>query len=77
MYASRFRNCAFTERNRIGDARKKWRSQKPRVTLRREVRMAQEVLEARTGAQGLLQLRVLRLGFLQDGNVGVGVFPES
>jgi hypothetical protein len=25
----------------------------------------------------LLQLRVLRLGFLQDGNVGVGVFPEG
>ena len=25
----------------------------------------------------LLQLRVLRLGFLQDGDVGVGVFPES
>jgi hypothetical protein len=25
----------------------------------------------------LLQLRVLRLGLLQDGDVGVGVFPES
>jgi hypothetical protein len=25
----------------------------------------------------LLQLRVLRLGLLQDGNVGVGVFPEG
>ena len=25
----------------------------------------------------LPQLRVLRLGFLQDGDVGVGVFPES
>jgi len=24
----------------------------------------------------LLQLRVLRLGLLQDGDVGVGVFPE-
>jgi hypothetical protein len=24
----------------------------------------------------LLQLRVLRFGLLQDGNVGVGVFPE-
>jgi hypothetical protein len=24
-----------------------------------------------------LQLRILRLGFLQDGDVGVGVFPES
>jgi len=26
---------------------------------------------------GLLQLLVLRLGFLQDGDVGVGVFPEG
>ena len=26
---------------------------------------------------GSLQLRALRLGFLQDGNVGVGVFPEG
>jgi hypothetical protein len=25
----------------------------------------------------LLQLRVLRLGFLQDGDVGVGIFPEG
>jgi len=25
----------------------------------------------------LLQLRVLRLGFLPDGDVGVGVFPEG
>ena len=25
----------------------------------------------------LLQLRVLRLGLFQDGNVGVGVFPEG
>src|SRR5271170_648334 len=25
----------------------------------------------------LLQLRVLRLGLLQDGDVGVGVFPEG
>ena len=24
----------------------------------------------------LLQLRVLRLGFLQDGDVGVGIFPQ-
>ena len=27
--------------------------------------------------EGLLQLGVLRLGLLQDGNVGVGVFPEG
>ena len=25
----------------------------------------------------LLQLRVLRVGFLQDGDVGIGVFPEG
>src|SRR2546428_1909453 len=28
------------------------------------------------GSHSLPQLRVLRLGFLQDGNVGVGVFPQ-
>src|SRR5271154_243429 len=28
-------------------------------------------------ASQLLQLGVLRLGFFQDGNVGVGVFPEG
>jgi hypothetical protein len=27
-------------------------------------------------APRLLQLRVLRFGFLQDGNVGVSVFPQ-
>src|ERR1700751_148998 len=27
--------------------------------------------------EGLLQLRVLHLGLLQDGDVGVGVFPEG
>src|ERR1017187_2805461 len=27
--------------------------------------------------RGLLQFRVLRLGFLQDGDVGVSVFPEG
>jgi len=26
---------------------------------------------------GSLQLCVLRLGFLQDGDVGVGIFPEG
>jgi hypothetical protein len=25
----------------------------------------------------LLKLRVLRLGFLKDGDVGIGVFPEG
>jgi len=29
-----------------------------------------------TDSRKLLQLRVLRLGLLQDGDVGVGVFPE-
>jgi len=37
--------------------------------------VAQLSHEVRTGAH-LLQLRVLRLGLLQDGDVGVGVFPE-
>src|SRR5712691_7432948 len=34
---------------------------------------------ARSGLEDaeLLQLCVLRLGLLQDGNVGIGVFPES
>jgi len=27
--------------------------------------------------RALLELSVLRLGFLQDGNVGIGVFPEG
>ena len=31
----------------------------------------------RNAGKVLLQLRVLRLGFFQDGDVGVGVFPES
>jgi len=51
MHVSRFRNCAFAERNRIGGARKKWESQKPRVNLRREIHAAQECLEARVAAQ--------------------------
>ena len=46
------------------------------LPLRRKVHTAQEFLEARAGARGLFQLCVLRLGFLQDGDVGVGVFPE-
>ena len=46
------------------------------VALRREVHAAQEVLEGRAGAQGLFQLCELPLGLLQDGDVGVGVFPE-
>jgi hypothetical protein len=51
--ASRFRNCVCTERNRIGGARKKWGIQRPGATLRREIHAAQEVLEARVGAEGL------------------------
>src|ERR1019366_984691 len=31
----------------------------------------------RKGAGQLLQLCVLRFGFLQDGDIGVGVFPEG
>ena len=46
------------------------------LPLRREIHAAQEALEARAGARGLFQLCVFRLGFLQDGDVGVGVFPE-
>ena len=46
------------------------------MPLRREIHAAQEVLEVRGGARGLFQLCVFRLGFLQNGNVGVGVFPE-
>ena len=76
MYASRFRNCVGAERNRIGGARKKRGSQKTRATLRREVHAAQMALEARAGARGLSQLCVFRLGFLQDRNIRVGVFPE-
>ena len=35
-------------------------------------------MRARTRSSvGLLQLRILRLGFLEDGDVGVGVFPEA
>jgi len=53
MSASRFRNCAFAERNRIGGARKKWGSQKPRATLRREIHAAEGVLEARVRGQAI------------------------
>ena len=37
----------------------------------------QKVQEVPAGAPHLLQLCVLRLGFLQDGDVGVGVFPDG
>ena len=47
MYASRFRNCVRTERNRAGGGRKKRGGQSPRATLRREVHAAQQVMEAR------------------------------
>jgi len=53
MYASRFRECVCTERNRMGGTRKKWGSQKSRATLRREVHAAQEVLKPRVRAQGV------------------------
>ena len=76
MHASRFRNCVGAERNRVGGARNKWGSQRPRATLRLEIHAAQEALEARAGARGLFQICVLRLGFLQDGDVGISVLPE-
>ena len=47
------------------------------LPLRLEIHAALEVLEARVGARGLFQLCVLRLGFLQDSNIRVGVFPEG
>ena len=77
MHASRFRNCVGAERNRVGGARNKWGSQRPRATLRLEIHAAQEALEARAGARGLFQICVLRLGFLQDGDIGVGVSPKA
>ena len=52
-------------------------TQEPRATLGRDIHVAQEALEARAGAPGLFQLCVFRLGFLQHGNLGVGVFPEG
>jgi hypothetical protein len=76
MHAGRFRDCVCAERNRIGGARKKRGSQRPRGTLPREIHVAQEGLEARGGARVSFQLCVFRLGFLQDGDVGVGVLPE-
>ena len=40
------------------------------------VHTVQQALKALVGAPGLLQLCVFRFGFLQDGDVGVGVFPQ-
>ena len=34
-------------------------------------------LDAGSSSVQLLQLRVLRFGLLQDGDIGVGVFPEG
>jgi hypothetical protein len=45
------RNWACTELDRIGGARKKRGNQKPRATLRREIRAAQEFLGAWPGGQ--------------------------
>jgi len=39
--------------------------------------MTGKVNEKSRRRNGLLQLRVLRFGFLQDWDVGVGVFPEG
>ena len=50
---------------------------------KREIRLTEVVAvrgrtgsDAEFGRRALLQLRVLRLGFFQDGDIGVGVFPE-
>ena len=59
------RNSVCGERNRIGGARKKRGSQKPRATLRREIHAAQEVLEARVGAHEV-----------EFGSAGKGGFDE-
>jgi len=59
-----------------GDRRRGIHSRCLCLPLRLEIHAAQEALKARVGAQGLFQLCVFRLGFLQDGDVGVGVFPE-
>src|SRR5438874_8644138 len=40
-------------------------------------RVGQRSIATFSTENGLLQLRVLLLGLLQDGDVGVGVFPES
>ena len=48
-----------------------------RMHLRHELQAAQEVLESPVGAQGSFQPWVFRLGFLQDGDVRVGVFPKG
>jgi len=69
MYASRFRNCAFAERNRIGGAHKKRGSQRPRVTLRWETHAAQEFPEARGGAR-VGGKRILSRRFPIQGVVG-------
>ena len=67
-----------------GDA--KWRredavfpKQEPRTQYGAEwllVHTVQQALKALVGAPGLLQLCVFRFGFLQDGDVGVSVFPQ-
>ena len=50
------------------------------VTRARQVNFIGEKFKARQAQRELskesLQLRVLRFGFLQDGNIGIGVFPE-
>jgi hypothetical protein len=41
-----------------------------------EVRLGRSTDMRDFSSQRLLQLRVLRLGFFQDGNIGIGVFPQ-
>ena len=76
MYASGFRNCAFTERNRMGGARKKRGGQKPQATLRREIHAAQEALEARAGARGYFSFAYSVLASLRTGMSGSASFQS-
>ena len=45
--------------------------------LRGEFRAARKAMEGRGGALGLFQLCIFRLGFLQNGDIGVGIFPKG
>ena len=77
MYASRFRECVCTERNRMGGTRKKWASQRPRATLRREVHAAQKALEAQRGERELLQAFHRGAGFGDLRQLSCGVLEVA
>jgi hypothetical protein len=68
MYAGRFRNCVYAEPNRIGSARKKWASQRPRATLRRKIHAAQDALEAEAGVREVEpEVLITGASLLQEG----------